>query len=105
MSAFELNNEDVLLMYTSESFTKDRTSRAGDMLEDVKDFFYSCNLPHKGWIDGGVECEVLQTSGGGWQKGKVKLSIRIEFVPDEPEVLQQSASIVPGEPMPQLDTE
>jgi KGK domain len=30
----------------------------------------------------GVRCEVLKTTGGGWQKGKIRF--RLEFIPDEP---------------------
>ena len=35
----------------------------------------------KQWSSCGVECQVLQTDGKGWKKGKVRLSL--EFVPDE----------------------
>jgi KGK domain len=30
----------------------------------------------------GVKCEVLQVSGRGWLKGKIRF--RLEFIPDEP---------------------
>ncbi|MEH1810899.1 MAG: KGK domain-containing protein [Nostoc sp.] len=33
----------------------------------------------------GIECEVLQVKGGGWQKGKIYL--RVEFIPDEPSIV------------------
>lgn len=30
----------------------------------------------------GLSCEVLRTSGGGWQKGHFRF--RLEFIPDDP---------------------
>jgi hypothetical protein len=39
------------------------------------------------WFDG-IECEVLKANGKGWQKGRVKLNVVLEFVPDPEEVTQ-----------------
>ncbi|NES04449.1 MAG: hypothetical protein F6K22_17405 [Okeania sp. SIO2F4] len=33
----------------------------------------------------GPECEVLRPGTKGWQKGKIKVALNIEFYPDEPE--------------------
>ncbi|MBD2568356.1 KGK domain-containing protein [Anabaena lutea] len=33
----------------------------------------------------GATCEFLSTAGGGWRKGKLKLKMEFEFIPDEPE--------------------
>ena len=41
------------------------------------------------WIEG-IKCEVLTCDGNGWQTGKVRLTL--EFIPDEPEVEEISAS-------------
>ncbi|TAF09394.1 MAG: hypothetical protein EAZ77_05125 [Nostocales cyanobacterium] len=43
-----------------------------------------------GWDEAGIECEILQVSGGGWRKGRVRISL--EFIPDEP---QQEAVLLP----------
>lgn len=84
MSAFELKNDDIVLIYPDQSFARDRISKVGELAEDIKNFFYSCKLPDEGWLDGtGVECELLQAQGGGWQGGKIKLSMRLEFIPDD----------------------
>ncbi|MFN6565445.1 MAG: KGK domain-containing protein [Nostoc sp. ChiSLP01] len=84
MTAFELMNDDIVLMYPDETFGRGRISKVGELAQNIKDFFYSCELPHKGWLDGtGVDCEVLQAQGGGWQGGKIKLSMKLEFIPDE----------------------
>jgi len=39
----------------------------------------------KQWIDDGVEVEVLKVGSLGWQKGKLKVKVTVEFCPDEPE--------------------
>jgi hypothetical protein len=103
MSSFELSNDDVVLMIADENFTKSRTSKVEDMMEEIKDFLSSSKLPCQEWVDDGVECEVLQGQGGGWQRGKVKLSVCLEFIPDKPEVYQHSPSIAPSQPESPLD--
>ncbi|NCO75638.1 MAG: hypothetical protein GW795_08095 [Cyanobacteria bacterium] len=41
------------------------------------------NLSRKKWLNDGVEVEVLKVGALGWQKGKLKLKITVEFSPDE----------------------
>ena len=36
------------------------------------------------WFYEGKKCEILQ-AGKGWQKGKLKINVTLEFIPDEPE--------------------
>jgi hypothetical protein len=43
----------------------------------------------KKWFDG-TACEVLKVGAKGWQKGRVKLSLVLEFVPDTEELLEIS---------------
>lgn len=38
------------------------------------------------WFSDGIDCETLKIGGKGWQKGKVKIKVILEFCPDEPEV-------------------
>ncbi len=33
----------------------------------------------------GADCEYLSVNGGGWRKGKVKLKMVFEFIPDTPD--------------------
>jgi hypothetical protein len=40
------------------------------------------------WFKQGIECEILRIGSQGWQKGKVKLRVYLEFIPDEPEISQ-----------------
>lgn len=34
------------------------------------------------WFADGIECEVLKPNSNGWQKGKVRINVSIEFCPD-----------------------
>lgn len=36
-------------------------------------------------IDKGINCEILKIGSNGWQKGKFRIKITLEFCPDEPE--------------------
>jgi hypothetical protein len=38
------------------------------------------------WFDRGQECEILKAGSPGWQKGKLKIKVTLEFIPYEPEV-------------------
>ncbi|BAY71606.1 KGK domain-containing protein [Anabaena sp. FACHB-709] len=38
---------------------------------------------HK-WFDEGVDCEVLKPATKGWQKGRLRIKVTLEFIPDEP---------------------
>ncbi|WLT37122.1 hypothetical protein NON20_14000 [Synechocystis sp. B12] len=37
------------------------------------------------WFEKGVECKILQAGSSGWKKGKIKINVCVEFIPDEPE--------------------
>ncbi len=45
-----------------------------------------CLTTNKEWFTKGVECEILDTDGKGWKKGKVRIQVSLEFQPDEPEI-------------------
>lgn len=36
------------------------------------------------WFDQGIECHILQLGSQKWIKGKIKISVNVEFYPDEP---------------------
>jgi hypothetical protein len=38
------------------------------------------------WLSEGVDCETLKFGEKGWQKGKVRIKVSVEFCPDEPEI-------------------
>jgi KGK domain len=35
------------------------------------------------WFEQGEECEILKAGSTGWQKGKIKINVTLEFIPDE----------------------
>jgi hypothetical protein len=37
------------------------------------------------WFHEGEECEILRAGSQGWQKGKLKINVTLEFIPNEPE--------------------
>lgn len=37
------------------------------------------------WFDKGKKCEILRAGSQEWQKGKLKINITLEFIPDKPE--------------------
>lgn len=44
------------------------------------------------WFSEGKDCEILRIGANGWQKGKLKLNVSLEFYPDEPEVEETPVS-------------
>jgi hypothetical protein len=40
------------------------------------------------WFHEGQECEILRAGSQGWQKGKIKINVTLEFISDEPEVIK-----------------
>ncbi|MGB5960690.1 MAG: KGK domain-containing protein [Coleofasciculaceae cyanobacterium] len=40
------------------------------------------------WLDEGVDCATLKFGSEGWQKGKVRFKISVEFCPEEPEIAE-----------------
>lgn len=40
------------------------------------------------WFEQGKECEILRAGSPGWQKGKIRINVNLEFIPDEPEVIE-----------------
>ena len=37
------------------------------------------------WFEEGVDFQILRAGSSGWQKGKIKINVSLEFIPDEPE--------------------
>ena len=76
---FPFNDDDVI------SMAPDITGNTGQILR-IQNFRQAMrknlnNYAHQ-WLDQGIECEILSTDGGGWQKGRVYL--RLEFIPNTP---------------------
>lgn len=64
-------------------------SRAPRLMETVAVFSSSFNESFNGWpyalfvtSPEGYPISILKTSGGGWQKGKLRIRVVVEFEPD-----------------------
>lgn len=44
------------------------------------------------WFREGIDCELLKIGAKGWQKGKVRIRLTLEFCPDDSEVAGTVAS-------------
>lgn len=45
------------------------------------------------WFSEGVDCRILKAGSSGWQKGKLKLKVTIEFIPDELEITEYESPL------------
>jgi hypothetical protein len=55
------------------------------------------------WWSEGKDCEILRIGAKGWQKGKIRMKVTLEFCPDEPEAEETSTSNTITEPESPLD--
>jgi len=50
------------------------------------------SVPNKptDWFTEGIDCQVLKAGSNGWEKGKLKIKVKviIEFIPDESEITE-----------------
>lgn len=53
----------------------------------------------KDWLGDGIDCEILKIGGKGWQKGKIKIRVNVEFCPDEPEIEEAPEITEPESPL------
>lgn len=76
-----LNENDVVTIDDSElSFTQSQTARVREIMKTLVEEHLHDDLGE--WGNEGLPCEVLLASGGGWQRGRIKLSL--QFIPDAP---------------------
>ncbi|MFE1743813.1 KGK domain-containing protein [Coleofasciculus sp. H7-2] len=47
----------------------------------------------KFWLNNGVDCEVLKLGAKSWQKGKFRIRVNVEFIPDELEIPQTESPL------------
>ena len=52
----------------------------GDYISEISEFENSYS-----WFFNGEECEILRAGSKGWQKGKLKVKVTLEFIPDKSE--------------------
>lgn len=57
---------------------------------------YNSQMRHtydKDWLGDGIDCEILKIGAKGWQKGKIKIRVSVEFSPDEPEITEPESPL------------
>ncbi len=47
----------------------------------------------KDWFGDGIDCKILEIGAKGWQKGKIKIRVIVEFCPDEPEITEPESPL------------
>jgi len=45
------------------------------------------------WFTQGVDCRILKAGSDGWKKGKLKIRVVVEFIPDEPEISEYQSPL------------
>ena len=48
---------------------------------------------HNLWFTDGIDCEILKVGSIGWEKGKVRLKVSLEFIADEPEEIEPESPL------------
>ena len=95
--SFEPHSDDVVSIHPNNGLTGTKMSKLKDIDQAFKDKLRSAVSAD--WFKEGLNCEFLKAStGGGWQKGKIRIRevyIHIEFVPDEPEPSADSNALAP----------
>lgn len=100
---FEFEHGESALAFSHSMF------KLGEFMKSVKSAFETKGLDELGrklsnrggvptlredkllWFKDGVNCKILKPNTKGWQKGKIKLKLTVEFCPDEPEIEEISA--------------
>jgi hypothetical protein len=66
-----------------------------------KDYRHGSYQDNSKWLNEGKDCEILRIGSNGWQKGKMRIKVIVEFQPDEPEIPEtqndRKPEIVPPE--------
>jgi hypothetical protein len=89
---------------------EDEVCMISNLEDKLQDFFRSCSLnlanhltsqlkiansvrdrdmSYEEWFKKGKECEILK-QGQNWQKGQVKVHLKIEFIPNQPEIVEEN---------------
>ncbi|MBD2580223.1 KGK domain-containing protein [Oscillatoria sp. FACHB-1406] len=70
-----------------------KTSFADNKLNlDIR-FNESCTYEHRFMSERGVDVEILKLKDPRWQKGKIRMKLVVEFIPDEPEKVESESPL------------
>ena len=99
---FEVNTNEYLQQCDSNDIVKTKSDAWAD-IKKIKDTVFSSfinygipaisqqinnslNIRNSNvWFSEGTNYEILRAGSKGWQKGKLKINVTLEFIPDEPE--------------------
>jgi hypothetical protein len=73
--------KDILESALSSPFARNIRSRSSDY--NFPSLFHN---KESDLLNNGVDCEILKVGKDGWQKGKLRVSLNVEFIPDKPEI-------------------
>ena len=90
-----LNDDEVLYVPSGGILMSNPTFKVAEFLDSlaqlVSDREAEWSEDHEGWFADGVDCQVMQLTGAGWQHGNVR--IRLEFMPSkEPDRLPERST-------------
>mgnify|MGYP006267030183 CR=1 FL=1 len=52
-----------------------------------------CVMQKYNIFDQGIECEILKVGAKGWQRGKIKIKVALEFCPDDSDNSKQKSNL------------
>ena len=92
-----LNEDDVLEIFNQLVKSKDLKFALEDSFEEpiqqklidhlkYREIGNKMKIKRDVWFNEGVDCKMLKAGANGWQKGKLKIKVSVEFIPDEPEL-------------------
>jgi hypothetical protein len=65
------------------SFNNQLSSNQGIKINDAILAPKGINEPYARWFNDGIDCEILKLGSKGWQKGKVRIKVSVEFYVEE----------------------
>lgn len=75
-----------LMAFVDEAFRRGGLNRLGEIIWDRGRGKIPLDKSEENrsmWFEDGIECEILKPNSTGWQKGKFRINVTIEFCPDE----------------------
>ena len=97
-----LNDDDVVELFDQLVKSKDLKFALDDSFSEPIQERLVGHLKHRGiqtkgkreiWFEDGAKCRILKAGSSGWKKGRVKINVSVEFIPDDPEPSQYQSLI------------
>ncbi|MEM8780305.1 MAG: KGK domain-containing protein, partial [Cyanobacteria bacterium P01_G01_bin.49] len=87
-----LNSEKWVSIQKLKKIILDSFNRSGiqSISDDVISNSELGGIQH--WFKQGEACEILRAGSPGWKKGKIKINVTLEFIPDESDEVEEQKS-------------